>query len=205
MDEISFREAYGLWWPSVEGSEEKLFNYMLNRVTDVDLALKHCRTKGLAVQAGGFIGMWPQRLAKFFERVHTFEPMPTHFECVKRNTAHLPGVRVYNAALGPTCGEIRIAPKRGGCTFVTEDGQLPVQQVTIDSLNLPRCDAIFLDLERYELPALEGATKTLKAFSPVITVEFKADTVKDLHKWMKDRRYEQVEQVHGDMIFARNK
>jgi FkbM family methyltransferase len=203
MDAISFREEFGLWWPSVEGSNEKLFNYMLNRVTDIDLAVKHCRTKGVAVQAGGFIGMWPMRLAKFFERVYTFEPMLDHYECVRRNTSHLPGVRVYNCAVGPSCGTINIAPKRGGCTRVADAGEMTVNQVSIDSLNLPRCDAIFFDLERYEIPALEGAEKTIKAFSPVITVEFKDDTVKDLHKWMKDRRYEQVEQVHGDMIFAR--
>jgi FkbM family methyltransferase len=203
MDEIAFREEYGLWWPTVEGSEVKLFNYMLNRVTDVDLAVKHCRTKGLAVQAGGFIGMWPMRLAKFFERVYTFEPMPAHFRCVERNCEFLPSVRAFNAALGPEVGILQLAPKRGGCTSASPDGALAANMVSIDSLNLPRCDAIFLDIERGEIPALRGAEKTLKAFSPVITVEFKDDTVKDLHKWMKDRRYEQVEQVHGDMVFAR--
>jgi FkbM family methyltransferase len=203
MDEIAFREEFGLWWPTVEGSEAKLYHYMLNRVTDVDLAVKHCRTKGVAVQAGGFIGMWPMRLAKFFERVFTFEPMPVHYECVYRNVKHLPGVFAVNAALGPECGYLQLAPKRGGCTRASPDGALAATMVSIDSLNLPRCDAIFLDIERGELPALAGATKTIKAFSPVITVEFKEDTVTELHKWMKERKYEQVEQVHGDMIFAR--
>lgn len=202
MDAISFREELGLWWPNSEDTT-KLFNYMLNRVTDVDLAVKHCRTKGLAVQAGGFIGMWPVRLAKFFERVHTFEPLPDHFECVKRNTAHLPGVRAYNCALGPSVGQVTLGTKRGGCTRVAENGNLSADQVSIDSLKLSRCDAIFLDLERYELPALDGAEQTLERFSPVITVEFKDDTIGAIHAWMKARRYDQVEQVHGDMIFAR--
>jgi FkbM family methyltransferase len=203
VDAISFREDVGLWWPNSEDSSGKLFNYMLNRVTDVDLAIKHCRTKGVAVQAGGFIGMWPVRLAKFFERVHTFEPLPNHFECVKRNTAHLPGVHAYNCALGPVPGRVKLGVKRGGCTRVAENGDYEAAQVSIDSLALSRCDAIFLDLERYELPALNGAIETVRRFAPVITVEFKDDTVGAIRDWMHGHGYEQAEKVHGDLIFKK--
>lgn len=208
-NEIEFSEEYGLWWPMIE-MKRTLFGYMLNRVTDVDLAINHVRTKGVCVQAGGFIGMWPMRLAKFFERVYTFEPSPVHFECVKRNTAHLPGVMAQQAVLGPTNELVDFVFKQGGASRVRGPtaeprGQSIVKQVTIDSLGLVRCDAIFLDVERYEIPALEGALETIEKWSPVITVEFKDDTREVLEAWMKKHRYARVCEVHGDWIFTRQK
>lgn len=202
MDAISFRKEFGLWWP-VEESGEKLFHYMMNRVTDVDVAIKHVRTKGVAVQAGGFIGMWPIRLNKFFERVYTFEPRNAHFKCIEKNIKNLPGILARQCVLGPTMGQVQITPKNGGCTTVSESGTVTVEQITIDSLNLVRCDAIFLDVERYELPALEGALETIKRFSPVITVEQKEDTNKEYLAWFKKQGYELRERVHGDWVFVR--
>src|SRR5690606_19767152 len=76
---IEWNDTYRLWWPSNEN--ENVYKRMLNRVTDVDKAVKYCKSHGVAVQAGGFIGMWPARLARWFVEVYTFEPIPHLCEC----------------------------------------------------------------------------------------------------------------------------
>ena len=169
--QIEWSDDFRLWWPSTEN--EGVYKTMLMRVTDCDVLAKYTETHGVVVQAGGFIGMWPARLAKFFERVYTFEPIPHLRECVIKNTNHLPNVRIFDAVLGPTMDEVEIAPKRGGCTRVVEGGALKVKQITIDSLCLVRCDAIYLDVERYELEALKGAPQTIERFIPTVMLEMK--------------------------------
>jgi FkbM family methyltransferase len=172
---------------------------MLNRVTDCDVVAGLTRTKGVCVQAGGFIGMWPRRLLKFFEVVHTFEPRAAHFECLKKNA---PGAFARRCVLGPEMGSVEIAPKNGGCTTVREGGGMHVDQITIDSLKLTRCDAIYLDIERYELPALEGAFGTIKEYHPVIALEQKEDTTPEYLSFMKKLGYKLQTRVHGDWIYA---
>jgi hypothetical protein len=45
--------------------------------------------------------------------------------------------------------------------------------LTIDSLSLPNCDLIYLDIEGYEMLALFGAANTISNYFPVIAVEDK--------------------------------
>lgn len=201
--DIKWNDEYRLWWPSNEN--ENVYKIMLMRVTDIDVLVKHTKTHGVCVQAGGFIGMWPARLAKFFERVYTFEPIPHLYECVKRNTNHLPSVRVYNNALGATMGEVDINPKRGGCTRVVPGGRDKAKQLTIDSLSLIRCDAIYLDVEHYELEVLEGARQTIQNFHPTVMLEMKSDTDVAYREYMDKLGYSVTVKVHGDMIFTYGK
>lgn len=197
---IAWSEEYRLWWPSDE--PDHVYKSMLMRVTDVDVAVKHVRTTGVCVQAGGFLGMWPTRLAKYFERVYTFEPVPHLYECAKRNTQHLPSVRVYNCALGDAMKTVRINPRRAGCSEVGT-GELDVTQVTIDSLCLIRCDAIFLDVEHYEMQVLEGAKQTIERFRPVITLEVKAETEERYIEVMRRAyKYTKAAKVHADITFV---
>ncbi len=198
--DIQWNDEFRLWWPSNEN--ENVYKIMLMRVTDIDVLVKHCRTLGVCVQAGGFIGMWPARLAKFFERVYTFEPLPHLYECVKKNTNHLPSVRVYNNALSDKMGSIKVAPKRGGCTRVNEDADFEVKAITIDSLSLIRCDAIYLDVEHYERTVLDGALATIDRFKPTIMLEIKEETRNDYIEYMDKLGYESIAKVHGDMIFT---
>jgi len=200
---MKYLSDYGMWWADEEGKERDLFVYMMRRVTDVDLAVKLCRTTGICVQAGGFMGMWPRRLAKTFEYVYTFEPVPYAYECLKKNVAHLPQVICTNAALTNRVGITKFEVKTGGRSTPNAPAGLPVATVTIDSLDLIRCDAIFLDVERSELAALEGAAQTLAKFSPVVTLEIKEDTAADYDRFMADRGYARAALVHGDAIYAK--
>lgn len=196
---IRYRPEFGLHWPSTEA--DGVYATMLNRVTDVDVAAKQCKTLGVAVQAGGFIGMWPVRLHKLFERVYTFEPIKHLYDCLVLNTSNLPGVIQHNCALSNKVGRCEINYKTGGGTRIVAKGREPVRVVTIDSLNLLRCDAIFLDVERHELEVLDGAKLTIEHFHPVVTLEIKEDTRDVYDNYMAKRGYDVVKKVHGDVIY----
>ena len=43
--------------------------------------------------------------------------------------------------------------------------------VTIDGLQLPRCDLLKVDVEGMELPVLRGAADTIRKFHPILYVE----------------------------------
>jgi FkbM family methyltransferase len=197
------KEHRNLWWPDFEHNPEELFKYMLRRVTDVDVAMQHVRTKGVAVQAGGYIGLWPRRLAKFFELVYTFEPVPELFECLKLNTdRYCPGVIATNALLGPSSGTAQYVMKSGGRTTAINGGDRHAGQYCIDELDLVRCDAIYLDVERYELEVLKGAEETIRKFKPVVTLEVKEDTQQEFTDFMRARGYSLAAKVHADAVYV---
>lgn len=206
--QIAFHERSGLWWPT-DCNADAGFEYMIRRVTDIDVAVKHCRKTALAVQAGGNIGMWPLRLAKFFSCVHTFEPVAHIYGALCQNTRGVPGIVAHNALLSSEPG--RIVPfsvRSGGVSRAVadvQDANSSFKAVTIDSLNLPCCDALFLDVEGHELEALAGARETIQKFRPVITVEAWEDNVQNYLDWFSLLKYDRVAEVHGDFIFAPRK
>lgn len=202
---IEWNDTYRLWWPSNEN--ENVYKRMLNRVTDVDKAVKYCKSHGVAVQAGGFIGMWPARLARWFVEVYTFEPIPHLYECAKKNTSHLPNVRVHNSGLSSRTGQMLIAQKRGGCSKMYTDDTaaekpLTVPVATIDSLGLIRCDLIMLDVETHELEALQGAAETIGTFRPVVVLETGEETRREYDEFMRRWKYEPSEKTHADVVYT---
>jgi Methyltransferase FkbM domain len=61
--------------------------------------------------------------------------------------------------------------------------------VTLDSLNLSRCDLIKIDVEGMELKVLEGASVTIRQHHPIIHAEFiKTDKAALVHK-LNDQGY----------------
>src|SRR5207253_506901 len=59
----------------------------------------------------------------------------------------------------------------GGVSLGMHHSGEPVPLVTLDSLNLPRCDLIKIDVEGMETAVVEGAAQTLARFQPVLYVE----------------------------------
>lgn len=197
-----FDERYEMWWPEFETGQPVVRDYIIRRVTDVNVAVKHVRTHGIAVQAGGHVGFFPRQLAKHFSVVFTFEAIPAMAECLRLNMTSYPNVLVTNAALGAAAGTAKFAARRSGRSRADEAGELEVTQVTIDSLNLPRCDLIYLDIEGGELAALAGAAETIAKFRPVIVLEVLKGQLESTMEWVNANKYNVSEHIHNDRIFT---
>ena len=190
-----------LYWPATE-SIDRCWKYMLDRVCDVDMLVKHTRTRGVVVQAGGFVGMWALRLAKTFERVYTFEPIPEVFAALQMNTRMNPAIIAENCALsGLAWSQIPIGYHRSGCSRY-EIGADMRRARAIDSLKLIRCDAIYLDVEKHELDALAGAEETIEKFHPAIMLETHPDQETAQNTWMTKHGYKMQAKVHADRVFT---
>lgn len=138
---------------------------------DLNIAIKLARGRKLAFQAGGNCGVWANHLAKLFERVVTAEPDEDNFECLALNKRE--NVTALQYALGdrPSMVGLERDASNIGAHFVKGEGVIP--QITIDSLSLPACDLLSLDIEGMESHALDGARETIAKFKPVLIIEDK--------------------------------
>lgn len=130
--------------------------------------------RGTVVQAGGNCGMYALFYSKMFRQVHSFEPHPRNFECLKRNTENISNIQIDNVALGDVKGTCEIyggSNSNVGMYKVKTGDNKSVKMITIDSLNLIQCDLIHLDLEGFEPQAINGAANTIKRFRPIIITE----------------------------------
>lgn len=170
-----------------------------------DKLLAKTKHRGTIVQAGGCCGLYPRLWLESFQRVYTFEPDPLSFHCLVNN-CQSPDIHKYNAALGHTRGTIWLngmdnlqnVGMHQVATNRTGDLSLQVQVMLIDDLELDACDAIQLDIEGYEYPALKGAEKTIEKFRPVIATENPSSTVTN---FLAQFGYVQYETNVADKLF----
>lgn len=209
---IHYDETLGVYWPSEENKKD--YAYAYGRISAIDVALKYVTGRSYALQAGGWIGMWGQRLAHEFEAVDVFEPVPYLFECARKNLEeHSHRVSVRNTALAAQPSTLKLMVETGGCTSAVphdhpkaksrQQGYTEVPAITIDSLNLTACDALFLDVERYELQVLEGAKETLWKFSPVLSLEVLKGEDRAVSEWALANGYRLRERCFNDWILTR--
>lgn len=197
---IRWGEEIGLWWPAYDRQNLKhAHQFMMRRITDSDLAVERCKQRRLCVQAGGMVGLWPQRLARSFDQVRTFEPDAACLEALRKNV-QADNVSSQGCALGSAAGTVKL--RRGssaGSWRIRGDGDYEVKVITIDSLELPACDAIILDVEGHEIAALQGAAETISRFRPIIMIEEWHPELSG--KYLRSIGYRRVGQVHGDAIY----
>jgi FkbM family methyltransferase len=183
-----------------------------NQLEDLQYALTHVKNQNVCVQAGGNVGIWPKRLGELFKTVYTFEPDPENFNCLARNVTDHNIVKL-NAGLSNKHELITVKSpnvvhdNNCGAYQVTQGGQIPTFK--IDDLNLTECDLIYLDIEGYELYALEGAVETITKFKPIIALEQKflpimyQDNPEAASEWLiENHNYEVVERIHRDIVLA---
>jgi FkbM family methyltransferase len=201
----------GWYWPSNDTDAR----YVITRDCEPDIAalLEHIPGRRLIVQAGGNVGLYPVALAKHFDRVVTAEPDPTNWACLWRNLlAHDPDRKVdaRNAAFGPEPGACKMhVVKESNCGAHRIQEGSGVLMLTIDSFALLECDAIWLDVEGFELPALQGAEWTIELFSPVIAIEDKGLNeafgieAGAVQRWLADRGYSEVARIGRDKVYKK--
>jgi FkbM family methyltransferase len=150
---------------------------------ETDLFRQLIRPGITVVEAGANIGAHTvpfSRLVGERGAVHALEPQRIVFQTLCANVAlnSLTNVHCHHAAVGDQPGLVFIPPVNydqpnnfGGLSLgqYQEGEQVPV--ITIDSLKLAKCDFLKIDVEGMELPAIRGATETIRKFKPVLYVE----------------------------------
>ena len=141
-------------------------------------AIEHCKQFRHAVDIGAHVGLWSIHLAKRFQMLTAFEPVPEFAECWLKNMANVsPNTSCVGVALGASRG--RVAMKipsldsgiDSGGTHVSGPGDIELH--TLDSFELKDVDFIKIDCEGYELEVLKGARDTLERCKPCVIVEQK--------------------------------
>jgi FkbM family methyltransferase len=196
-------------WPTRDESLHGDIPTLAQLDTDVFPLIKE---KGVAVQAGGAMGMWAKRMAQVFDVVYTFEPTPDSFYCLNFNCPE-ENIVAFNAALGDSHKMINMqfpehkarskAGKENLGGFRCFDGGI-TPTLRLDDLALPRCDLLMLDLEGYELFALMGAARIIETCRPVIVMEDKGCSrvfgyeKGDVEKHLAEKhQYRTLKRFHG--------
>lgn len=211
---MSVVQIDGLWWPA----DDKVARRKI--LHDVEPAMRqmlpHIDGRDCIVQAGGNVGVYALALADHFRRVVTAEPDPVNAGCLARNLAArdtFKRIEAHAVALGAEAGDCRmveVEPGNCGAHRIEPAAGFGIPVLRIDDLGLAACDAIWLDVEGYELAALKGARETIERWSPPIAIEDKGlgvafgETHGDAPAWLKGLGYVQVDEIGRDKVFKRN-
>lgn len=180
----------------------------------IERTLKHVKGRECAVQAGARVGLWPKILAGHFKAVYTFEPEHRNYACAERNLEQCENVSLYQAALGAKQGVaiVEVSNDTDGSHQIVKD-HLPnkVTQstpvVAIDSFNI-NPDVMFLDIEGFELFAIQGAYSTIKRCRPVIVAEHNSAMKRyglnphQIKEYLAPFGYTVVDRHYKDWIFV---
>ncbi len=178
------RMTAGLWAPA-QDSRLKADVPTFQGLPDLDVgrthgALEFCTSFHLALDVGAHLGATSMLLARRFERVVAFEPMPDTFEALQRNVAATPNVQPLMLAVGDRARDLEFAhnPKFGHLSHVFRPDMQPLlgakasrvlaQAVTIDSFNFERVSFIRIDVHAFEREVIVGAMLTIARCRPVI-------------------------------------
>lgn len=185
------------------------------------------------VEAGAFKGQETLALARRWPRgrIHAFEPVPDNYAEAQRNTASAENVSLYNEALGDREGEVSmwvgsqsssvLEPKEHLELFpqVEFEGRVTVPATTLaawaERHGIDRVDGIWLDMQGYELAALQAAGPLLDRVKAIVLEASKVELYagaprwRDVRAWLRRQgfwvrgvRWDQTGE-HGDALVVR--
>lgn len=150
---------------------------------EVEIFRQVLRPGMVAVEVGANIGAHTVFLAQAVApggHVWAFEPQRICFQTLCANLAvnSIPNVAARQEAVGNAPGSIVVPVldfgkenNFGGLALGTFTSGETVAVITLDSLNLPRCDFLKIDVEGMERFVIEGAAATIKRCQPLMYVE----------------------------------
>jgi len=163
----------------------KLRNY-LGRSKEEELKfLKYFIKSGDTVlDIGAHRGTYTYKLIKIIGSggyLYVFEPQIELVNYLKEAFRKYTNINYFNSIVGkddvPSLLHIPIHNNQlstGGASTKVQSSlnqTRKIQSLTIDSLNLAKCDFIKIDVEGSELSVIEGAKRTLLRFKPIILIE----------------------------------
>ena len=127
-----------------------------------------------------------------------FEPNLKHFAVASYNSREYSKIQIINAGASDKKSQFILKdfdPTQNtnyGDIHITEDDGIKVNVITLDSVQLDSCHVIKLDVEGHEFEALQGCTKTISRFRPVIMYEaMEWDVWNKCYEFLDDRKYKQ--------------
>jgi FkbM family methyltransferase len=113
-------------------------------------------------------------------KVYCFEPSNESFECLLHNLVTFPNAILSYKALSNKKSTYTVLRHNDnvGMNFCEEVKGGEVYSITIDSMNLTKCDFIKLDCEGMELDVLLGGQETISKFNPTMFIEINEHTLK---------------------------
>lgn len=205
--ETRFGRMFTLQGDTVIGRSLRLYGEFAGDEVDSILAL--VRPGDHVLDLGANIGVHTLALAHATGptgRVTSVEPQKFCFQllCANVTANQLTHVDCLRAAVGETPGTCTVprldptARHNAGATTVSLDAGAPGQTdtvplITVDSLNLPRCDLMKVDTEGFEDRVILGAARTLQAHRPALYIEVHdRDKLQRLHGILKRLGYSLV-------------
>jgi FkbM family methyltransferase len=132
-----------------------------------------------SVDVGANVGLYTYCLAKLFERVESFEPIPQCARVIA--SSRLKNVRLHTCALSNRAGDallhipVEEGPHATGLASLSRKFSnavdVPVALRTLDSFGFRELDLIKIDVEGHELEVLQGARETIARERPALLVE----------------------------------
>ncbi len=128
-----------------------------------------------AIDVGAHVGLWSRQMAKAFDAVSAFEPIPALNECFLENLKKSSNVRLYPVALGAEVGRVDIVlpADNSGNGHVVAGNSFELRM--LDEFKFEAVDFIKIDVEGGELDVVRGAEETIRKHRPVMVVEQKPD------------------------------
>jgi len=195
-----WNEEAKLWLPDDSVKTDRCWRFITRNVNDLDAGIAWTKKRGIAVQAGGHVGIFPNYLAGHFTEVFTFEADPSLFDCLVKNRS--PQVVPFPYALTSFRGKAPFMPNPGGTGSLRSDGQLYVETMTIDTMH-ERVNFIHLDVEGAEVDVLRGAQDTIALHSPTLQLEILPRFKDAIYDYIKTIGYKVANDTRRDHVFVR--
>jgi FkbM family methyltransferase len=141
------------------------------------------RPGALVVEVGANVGAHTVALSKLAGpegEVHALEPQRLVFQALCANLALNQCTNVFarQCAAGAAPGTLYVPAlpanqpaNFGGVSMVDTPTGEPVRAITVDSLDLPFCHFLKIDVEGMEIDVLRGAQATIDSYRPLLYVE----------------------------------
>lgn len=155
--------------------EESIFKYKHGLVCVPDKAINSIRQKDF-LDCGAYSGESALIFEKEYDphEVFSFEPVPENcnllIESIKLN--NLKRVRPIDKGIGEESKTLNYHPM-DVTSYVAEDGNAEMEVVSVDEFVEEHeldIGLIKIDIEGYELPAINGARKTIQKFKPILLI-----------------------------------
>ena len=142
------------------------------------------------VDAGGFDGDTAEEFAKRYpdyQKILLFEPSDRNMELARHRLSRLRDITFFPVGLSNSAGRLRFDQQAGSASSISDSGDDEIVVDSLDSMVTEPISFIKMDLEGWELAALEGSRRHIGEDRPklAIAVYHKASDLRQIYQFVK--------------------